>query len=136
MLPPDYVTINQNFSPIPRIYTPNATLTLCAKLVQKWFCWDFEVLPPSYVTINGFFSPIPRVYPPNTTILTKKNSWKFSQFPRKTYIVCKISTRIDRPRRGSAFDSTFNVCSFHWIICCFLEISHLFHRSTYTRLQI
>ena len=27
-------------------------LTLCAKLGQKWSCWDFQVLPPDYVTIK------------------------------------------------------------------------------------
>ena len=106
MLPPHYVTINQNFSPIPQIYTPNTTilnkmnfwkipsfpekLTLYGKFEQKWFYWDFEVLPPDYVTINQNFSPIPQIYTPNTTILTEKNFWKISQFPRKTYIVCKI----------------------------------------------
>ena len=76
--PPDYVTINQNLSPIPQIYTQDPTistkkkfgkfpsfpekLTLCAKFEQKWFCWDFEVLPPDYVTINQNFSPIPQIY--------------------------------------------------------------------------
>ena len=88
VLPLDYVTINQNFSPIPQTYTINATtltkknflkipsfpekLTLCAKLVHKGFCWDFEVLPPSYVTVNQNLSHIPQIYIPNTTILIEK----------------------------------------------------------------
>ena len=104
------MTINQNLSNIPQIYTPNTTiltkknfwkffrfpekLTLCAKFQQKWFCWDFQVLPPDYVTINQNFSPIPQIYTPNTTILTKKNFWKTSQFSRKTYTVCKIWTKM------------------------------------------
>ena len=121
MLPPGYVTINQNFSPIPQIYIPNTTillkrisgkfpnfsekLTLCAKLGQKLSFWDFELLPPDYVTINQNLIPIPQIYIPNTTILTEKNFWKISQFFRKTYIVCKIATRIenlvlDRPTIG------------------------------------
>ena len=179
MLPPDYLTVYQNFSPIPQNYTPKTTNlimknflkifqfrrktyivwqiitrkipsstfnsifsstfnvsifywiiccfleishlfhksartgpqiwlktflkkfprfpekpTLCAKFEQKWFCWDFKVLPPDYVTINQNFSPIPQFYTPYTTILTKKNFWKISQFSRKTYIVCKIWTKM------------------------------------------
>ena len=110
VLPPDYVTINQNFSPIPQIYIPNTTiltkiisgkfpsfpekLTMCAKLGQKWSCLDFEVLPTDYVTINKNFSSIPHIYIPNTTILTKNNFWKISQFSRKTYNVCKIGTKM------------------------------------------
>ena len=69
-------------------------LTLCAKFKQKWFCWEFEVLPPDFVTINQNFSPIPQIYTPSTTILTEKNFWKVSQFSRKTYIVCKIWTKM------------------------------------------
>ena len=62
VLPPDYVTMNQKFRPIPQIYTQNPTIstkndfwkisqfsrkvTLCAKFEQKWFCWDVEVLTP------------------------------------------------------------------------------------------
>ena len=69
-------------------------LTLCANFGQKSFCWDFKVLPPDCVTINQNFSPIPQIYIPNTTILTKKNFWKISQFSRKTYIVCKIWTKM------------------------------------------
>ena len=99
---PDYVTINQNLSPIPQIYILNSTiltknnfwkypsfpekLTLCAKLGQKWSCLDFEVLPSDCVTINQNFSPIPQIYIPNTTILTEKKFWKISQFSSKTYI--------------------------------------------------
>ena len=110
MLPNDYVTINQNFSPIPQIYAPKATivaknnlwkipsfpekLTLCAKFGQKWFCWDFKALPSDYVTINQNFSPIPQMYTPKTTIIAKNNFWKFSQFSRKTYIVRKIRTKM------------------------------------------
>ena len=110
MLPLDNVTINQNLSPIPQIYIPNTTiltkrkfwkfpsfpekLTLCAKLGQKWSCWDFEVLPPDYVTINQNFSPIPQIYIPDTIILTKNNFWKIFQFSRKTDIVCKIGTKM------------------------------------------
>ena len=69
-------------------------LTLCAKFEQKWFCWDFEVLPNDYVTINQNFSPIPQIYTQNSTISSEKDFWKFSQFSRKTYIVCKIGTKI------------------------------------------
>ena len=69
-------------------------LTLCAKFEEKWFCWDFEVLPPNFVTINQNFSPIPQIYTPSTTILTWKNFYKVSQFSRKTYIVCKIWTKM------------------------------------------
>ena len=87
VLPPDYVTSNQNFSPIPQIYTPNTTiltkknfwkisqfsrkkLKLCANFEQKWFCWGFEVLPPDYLTINQNFNPIPQIYTQNPTITT------------------------------------------------------------------
>ena len=52
------------------------------------------MLPSHYVTINQNFSPIPQIYTPNTTILTEKNFWKISQFSRKTYIVCKIWTKM------------------------------------------
>ena len=69
-------------------------LTLCANFGQKWFCCDFKVLPPDYVIINQNFSPIPQIYIPNITILTKKNFWKISHFSRKTYIVCKIWTKM------------------------------------------
>ena len=69
-------------------------LTLCGNFGQKWFCWEFKVLSPDYVTINQNLSPIPQIYIPNTTILTKKNFWKISQFSRKTYIVCKIWTKM------------------------------------------
>ena len=61
---------------------------------KKWSCLDFEVLAPDYVTINQNFSPIPQIYIPNTTILTKNNFWKISQFSKKTYIVCKIGTKM------------------------------------------
>ena len=110
MLTPNYVTINQNFSPIPQIYIPNTTiltkkkfwkisqfsrkLTLCAKLGQKWISCDFEVLPPDYVTINQNLSPIPQIYILNTTFLSKPKLSKISQFSRETYIVCKIGTKI------------------------------------------
>ena len=36
MLPPDNVIVNQNFSPIPQIYTPNTTI-----LTKKTF-WKFS----------------------------------------------------------------------------------------------
>ena len=52
------------------------------------------MLPPDFVTINQNFSPIPQIYTPSTTILTEKNFWKVSQFSRKTYIVCKIWTKM------------------------------------------
>ena len=109
VLPPHYETINQNFSPIPQIYTPNTTivtktnsgifpsfpekLTLCAKFEQKWFCWDFEVLPPDYVTINQNFSPILQIYTPNTTILTEENFWKISNFPEKLTLCAKFEQK-------------------------------------------
>ena len=90
VLPPHYVTINQNFNPIPQIYTPSTTiltiknfwekfpnfpekLTLCAKFELKWLWLDFEVLPPDYVTINQNFSPIPQIYTHNPNYLAKKN---------------------------------------------------------------
>ena len=69
-------------------------LTLCAKFEQKWFCWDFEVLPPDFVRINQNFSPIPQIFTPDTINLTEKNFVKVSQFSRKTYIVCKIWTKM------------------------------------------
>ena len=69
-------------------------LTLCANFGEKWFCWDFKELPPDYVTINQNFSPIPQIYIASTTILTKKNFWKISQFFKKTYIMCKIGTKM------------------------------------------
>ena len=37
-LPPDYVTINQNLSPIPQIYIPNTTI-----LTKKEFLENFPV---------------------------------------------------------------------------------------------
>ena len=111
VLPPYYVTIIQNLSPIPHIYILNTTiltqkiflqfpsfpeeLTLCAKLGQKLCFSYFQVLPPDYVTINQNISPVPQIYIPNTTILTEENFSKISQFFRKTYIVCKIATRIE-----------------------------------------
>ena len=59
------------------------------------------MLPPDYVTINQNLSPIPQIYISITTILTEKNFWKVSQFFRKTYIVCKITIRIEnRPTIG------------------------------------
>ena len=106
------MTINQNFSPIPQIYTTHRTLsfrpkrisgkvlsfpgklTLCAKFEQKWFCWDFEVLPPDYGIINQNFSPSPQIYRQYPTISIKKSFWKISQFSRKAYIVCKIWTKM------------------------------------------
>ena len=100
------VIIDQSFSPIPQMYTPNTTIlnekiarfpekhTFCGKLVHKWFCWDFEALPPDYVLINQNFNHIPEIYLPSTTILTEKKFWKISQFSRKTYIVCKIWTKM------------------------------------------
>ena len=62
-------------------------LILCAKLVQKWFCWDFEALTFCYVTVSRDSSTIPQVYTPNTTILAENNFRKFPKFPRKTYSV-------------------------------------------------
>ena len=56
---------NRNFSPIPQvcIHTKHYHSTilfekLFENLVQKRFCWAFEVLPPGYVTINENFSPV------------------------------------------------------------------------------
>ena len=69
-------------------------LTLCANLLQKWSCWNFELLPFDYVTIHQNLSPNPHIYILTTTILTKKIFWKISQFSRKTYIVCKIGTKM------------------------------------------
>ena len=69
-------------------------LTLSANFGQKWYCLDFKVLPPHYVIINQNFSPIPQIYTQNPTILAKKNFWKISQFSRKTYIVCRIWTKM------------------------------------------
>ena len=110
VLPPDYVTINQNsvqfheptYSLLPlwpkgisgQFPSFPGKLTLCPKFGQKWLFRDFEVLPPDYVKVNQNFSPIPQIYTPNTTILITKNFWKISQFRRKTYIVCQIGTRI------------------------------------------
>ena len=110
MLPPDYLTINQNLNPIPRIYIPNTNiliknnsgeflgfrekLTLCAKLGQKFSFLNFEVLPPDYLTINQNLSPIPQICIPDTTIVTEENFWKIFQFSRKNYIVWKILTKM------------------------------------------
>ena len=103
VLPLDYVTINQTFSPIPQFYAANSTILAKNKfwkishfstttyiLCKIWICWKFKVLPPDYMTINQNFSLIPRIYIPNTTILAKNNFSKISQFSRKTYIACKI----------------------------------------------
>ena len=106
----DYLLLFGNFTPVPQICTCWATnlaknifeessqfsrkIYIVWKIWTEWFCWDFEVLPPDYVTINQNLSPIPQIYTPNSTILTEKNFWKISQFSRKTYIVCKIWTKM------------------------------------------
>ena len=106
VLPPDYVTIYQNVSPIPQIYIPNTTILtknnfwkitqfsrktyIVCKIGTKWSWWDFEVLPPDYVTINPNFSPIPQVYIPNNTILAKTKFWKISQFSEKPTLCAKL----------------------------------------------
>ena len=89
------------------------------------------------MTINQNFSPIPQIYIPNTTILTKNNFWKISQFSRKTYIVCKIATRIENRetynRSSSAFNSTFNVCLFH-IQCFIIPLDFSLFYANFTRI--
>ena len=105
-----FVSFLENFTPIPQIYThrarnlekkifeeisPFSRKTYIGwKLRQKWSSCDCEVLPLSYVTINQNFSPIPEICAPNTTILTKTNFWNIFQVCRKTYIVCKIGTKM------------------------------------------
>ena len=62
VLPPNYVTVNQNFSPIPQIYAPNTAILIgknfwkisqfrrktyiVCKVWTKWFWLEFEVLHP------------------------------------------------------------------------------------------
>ena len=105
MLPPDYVTINQNSSPILQIYTPNTTILTKKDFtekvsqenlhcVQNLYKNGFAAISKSYpLAINRTFSPIPRIFILSITILIKKNLRTFSQSPRKTYIVCKIGTK-------------------------------------------
>ena len=117
-------------------------LTLCAKFEQEWFCWDFEVLPPDYVTINQNFSPIPQIYTPNTTILTKKNFWEISQFSRKTYIVCKIWTKMvllglwgftpwlcDNQSKFQSYSTNLHTEPYHFDRKEFLESFSVFHKN-------
>ena len=153
-----FVTINQNSCPIPQIYTPNTTnlteknfgkflsfpekLTLCAKFEQKWFCWDFEVLPPDFVRINKNFSPIPQIQTQNTTNLTKNNFWKVSQFSRKTYIVCKIWTKMvllgfwsltpwfcDNQSKFQSYSTNLHIKHYHSDLKEFLESFPIFHKN-------
>ena len=107
----DYLLLSGNFTPIPQICTHRATnlsrnifeeisefsrKTCIVRKIwkKKWFCCHFEVLAPDFVTINQNFNPIPQIYTSNNTNLTEKNFWKVSQFSRKTYIVCKIWTKM------------------------------------------
>ena len=57
--PPDYVTINQNFSPIPQIYTPGTTI-LIKKNFRKIFKKKLRYV--QNLKKNGF-AGILRFYP-------------------------------------------------------------------------
>ena len=73
-------------------------LTLCTKFEQKWFCWDswFWSLTPMIlwqsITISVLFHK--STHRKHYHSFTEKNFWKVSQFSRKTYIVCKIWTKM------------------------------------------
>ena len=97
VLPPDqYEKMNSNFSPVKQIYTPNTTIlaeifenfpsfpgkvTFCAELVQKSFCWDFEVLPRLCDNQSDFQSYILHVKRYHSR--QKEFSENFPSFPAK-----------------------------------------------------
>ena len=78
MLSPDYVTINQNFSPIPQISIPKASIMakkdfwkisqfsrkiyIVCKIWTKMLMLRLESVTPDYVTINQNFNPISQIY--------------------------------------------------------------------------
>ena len=109
VLPPDYVTINQNFSPIAQIYLPNTSILaknnfwkvsqFFRKTYIVWKIWTkmillgFESVILSFCDNQSKFSPIPQIYTPNTTILAKKNFWKISQFSRKLTLCAKFGQK-------------------------------------------
>ena len=117
-------------------------LTLCPKFEQKWFCWDFEVLPLDFVRINQNFSPIPQIQTPNTNNLTKNNFWKVSQFSRKTYIVCKIWTKMvllglwsltpwfcDNQSQFQSYSTNLHTKHYHSDLKKFLESFPIFQKN-------
>ena len=135
-----HLTINQNFSSIPQIYTTNTTILIKEnfanisqvsrqtyivwKIGEKWSSWDFEVLPPSHAIITQKFSPIPQIYTPNTTIMTKRNFWKNQGFQKNLHCV-----------------QNWYIKCFPGILKCYplimrqsIEITVLFHRSTHQTL--
>ena len=131
-LPPDYVTINQNFSPIPQICTQIPTIltknnfgkfpsfpekpTLCAKLEQKWFLLEYEVLPPpDYLTVSPNFTPIPESYTPKTMILITKNFLKISQFRGKNLHCVPNQYKID-PQFHIQFQIQFHIQCFNLLL--------------------
>ena len=100
------------------------------------------MLPPDYVTINQNFSPIPQIYTPNTTILTKKNFWKISHFSRKTYIVCKIRTKMvlmgfrgltswlsDKQSKFQSYSTNLHIEPYHFDQKEFLESFPVFQKN-------
>ena len=111
VLPPEFVTINQNFSPIPQICTPTLPFWL------KRFPLNFSIFHENLHCVQhlekncftGILKSCPLIiwqsikilYSYSTNLHTKqyhsddKNFWKISHFRRKTDIVCEIGTRID-----------------------------------------
>ena len=118
VLPPDYVTINQNFSPIPQIYTPDNTI-----LTKNNFWKISQFSRKTYIVCKfwtkmvllGFWSGTPslcdnqlrflRFYPLimwqsiKISVLFHKSTHQTIPFwlkriSRKTYIVCKIWTKM------------------------------------------
>ena len=67
-------------------------LTLCAKLRQKWSCWDFEMLPPDYITIKIlvlFHKSTYQTLPFSLKII----SGKFPSFQEKLTLCAKLEQK-------------------------------------------
>ena len=122
MLPPDYLTVNQNFSPIPQSYISKTTINSDNKeFLENFPVWQrnlhwvpnqYKIDPQfhiqyhiqfhiqcfnlslDYLLLFGNFTHIPQIYTHRATNLAKNIFEEISPFSRKTDIVWKIWTKM------------------------------------------
>ena len=110
VLPPDYVTINQNFSPIPQIYTQNPTISTKKEFLKNFLVFHKNFHCVQNLNKNGV-AGILRFYPlimsksikisvlfhksthRTLPLRPKRISGKFPSFPEKLTLCAKFEQK-------------------------------------------
>ena len=100
-------------------------LTLCAKLVQKWSCWDFEVLPPDYCDNPSKSQSYP------TNLNTKHYHFDWKEF-LENFPVFKKNLHCVQNWYINGLDGILKC--YPLVMWQSIKISVLFHESTYQTL--